>query len=88
MEHHHIVCSCHSPEHIVEFVVNDEPDDPDLFWVQVQLRQWRPWWKRVWVALRYVFGYQCRYGHWDSASVSREEATKLRDYLNRHFGDG
>jgi hypothetical protein len=54
----------------------------ELCWIEVQLHQWRPWWKRVWVALRYVLGYESRYGHWDCTTIDITEGKKLVNFLN------
>ena len=85
---HHIVCQCNSVEHVVQFTADDTDDEQSVCYIEVQLRQHRGFWKRTWVALRYIFGYQCVYGHWDCTSLSQEEAKKLLDFLknNTHAG--
>jgi hypothetical protein len=81
---HHIVCSCHSTEHLVQFVADDPDDEEAVCYVEVQLIQYRSFFQRAKVALRYLFGYQCRYGHWDCTSLDQEEAQKLYDFLKTH----
>jgi hypothetical protein len=34
------------------------------------------------VAIKYIFGYQCKYGHWDCTSLGYNEAKDLRNFLN------
>ena len=54
----------------------------ELCWVEVQLHQWRPLWKRIYVAIRYVLGYESRYGHWDCSTIDLKEGRKLRNFLD------
>jgi len=37
--------------------------------------------QRIWIAVRYVFGYECRYGHWDCWSLNIEDAESLKKLL-------
>jgi hypothetical protein len=41
-----------------------DPEDNELY-TSVFLNQYQNVFKRVWIALKYVFGYRCKYGHWD-----------------------
>ena len=84
MDHNHfIICSCQSPEHTIQFVCKEEREyDDDLCYVQVQLIQYRSFFQRVVVAIKYIFGYQCKYGHWDCTSLGYNEAKDLRNFLN------
>lgn len=82
-ETHHVVCECHSPDHIIQFSHMDDMDGNEICWVQVQLHQYRSFWTRLVVAIKYLFGYKSRYGHWDCTSIDIERGTMLRDYLTR-----
>lgn len=55
-------CRCHSPEHVLRFVLFG-PSEPEVC-VYTFLRP-DSFFKRVWNAVKYVFGYKCRYGHFD-----------------------
>jgi len=82
-ETHYFDCECESVEHTIRFVCDEyEPDDKELF-VEVQLMQHRSFVKRLWVALRYVFGYQCKYGHWDTTTFKQEDLVKLQELAER-----
>ena len=58
-------CACYSQDHTIclEYI-DDDPDD-SIVTLSVQLTKYRAWYKRLWAAIKYVFGYQSRYGHWD-----------------------
>ena len=82
-ETHHVICECHSPDHILQFSHMEDMDGDQICWTQVQLHQYHSFWQRVVIAVKYIFGYQCRYGHWDCTSIDLEQGKALRDYLNR-----
>ena len=82
-EIHHTVCNCGSPDHIVRFAYDSDMESDEVCWIEVQLRQWRSVWKRIYVAIRYILGYECRYGHWDCTTIDLTEAHKLHDFLGR-----
>lgn len=82
----HFRCACHSPEHTIVFDVDkDEMSDYDPFpemYLHVHLHQHRSIFKRIWVAIKYVFGYKCKYGHWDCWVLRSEDAERMRDMLD------
>ena len=72
-------CACGSDEHTIRFTLNKAEKE---VYLSVFLNQYRPWWKRVYVAIRYIFGYKCRYGHWDNWLMDENDAVRLRDMFN------
>jgi len=76
----HLDCDCGSPEHILRLMYDE--DERELY-TEVQLRQYRNIFKRVWVALKYVCGYTSRYGVWDCTCLSWEGIEKLNAFLNK-----
>lgn len=54
-------------------------------YMEVQLHTCKNIFKRLWVALKYIFGYKCAYGTWDSFIFGKEEEIKLYEFLKgRH----
>jgi len=86
-ETHHVICECHSPDHVLQFSHMDDMDGDEICWTQVQLHQHRSFWQRLVVAVKYLFGYECRYGHWDCTVIDIKQGKLLRDYLNRAIED-
>lgn len=80
MEDHYFSCACHSDDHVFRFVF--DPDDRELY-LSVFLCQYRPWYKRLWYAARYVLGYRSRYGDWDSTTIREKDIPRLRDLCDR-----
>lgn len=76
---HYLECACSSDEHTLRFTLDKE--DGEIY-TSVYLNRYLPWYKRAWHALRYVFGYHCKYGHWDCTVINREGAAKLRAILD------
>lgn len=68
-------CSCGSDEHTIRFVLDKK--DKEIY-LCVFLNQYRPWWKRIWIALKYVFGYKCKYGHWDNWTMVSTDVERLQ----------
>lgn len=79
METHFFECECMSDEHVFKFVY--DPTENELY-LSVHIRDWQPWWKRVWIAVKYVFGYKSKYGEWDTVIFQPRDAIRLRNILN------
>lgn len=81
-----IVCDCSTDEHTVRFSYQPEYRDmiPELY-IHYQLHQWRGFWKRVWVALRYIFRRKEIYGYWDVTLINTDNVIQLRDFLNSKY---
>lgn len=73
------VCECHSLDHM--FQLSYHKDVPTLYFT-VHLAT-ETFWRRLLTAIKYVFGYRCRYGDFDEIILSLEKAQELRDHLNK-----
>lgn len=72
-----MVCQCTSTEHQV--VYWKDPEDRQVY-MSVYLAP-LPLLKRIWEAIRYVFGYRCRYGHWEEFVMGEEHLADLRQII-------
>ena len=81
---HHIICACYSDEHtlrLMHFKADPERENSDEVYWSVYLNPY-PWYKRLWVAVRYVFGYRSKFGSWDSGPMMDSGAVeRLRTFL-------
>ena len=82
---HHVICACNSDEHtlrLMHFKADPEGgDDFDEVYWSVYLNPY-PWYKRLWVALRYLFGHRSKFGSWDSGPMMDADAVEqLRVFL-------
>ena len=73
-------CACHSSEHTLRFMWDDEDNS---IYTEVLLSQYHGFFKRVWMALKYVFGYTCRYGHFDCFLMQPKDADRLKQMLSK-----
>jgi len=75
-------CDCTDVDHVffTRHLIWDGEADMDCLEVGVQLAPLNPWYKRIWVALKYVFNPHGSYSHWHSTDVS--DPTALRDHIN------
>ena len=83
--YHHVICTCTSADHDIRFVKDTRDGD---VWVEVQLVAVDNIWRRIYNAIRYIFGYRSKYGHWDTTLISKEEAKKLQHFLKRYSEQG
>lgn len=80
----YIRCACHTPEH--HFILHDGPDyngdyEPWVY-LETHLFNYLPWYKRIWPAIRYIFGYKSRYGNFDSINIGEKDMVKIRDFFD------
>ena len=68
------ICDCHSLEH--HFVLWYDEEDNELH-LTVHLVARAQWWKRIMPALRYIFGYNGRYGEYDNVILQPEDRDRL-----------
>lgn len=74
-------CECSSQEHT--FGIQFDTVDKEVMF-HVQLFQYRNVLQRMWVAVKYVFGYECKYGHWDTTMLNEEKFMDLYNLMGRY----
>jgi hypothetical protein len=73
-----IECDCSSFDHSVRFNIDNELGH---VYMDVPLKQWRPFYQRVWLAIKYIFGYTAKYGHYDTVILKQRDYDKIREIL-------
>jgi len=82
METKLVLCDCGWSEHqMIWSYFLDEEDEPFIY-VHIHLVGHNNIFQRVWLALRYVFGYPCKYGHWDEILIDEQVALELQEYID------
>lgn len=79
--HELFVCECSNVEHQMIFSWFPDQDDHELY-ASIHLVPIHNIFKRIWYALKYIFGYRCRYGHFEEFIFRKEDANKLQDLAN------
>jgi hypothetical protein len=69
------VCECSSMEH--QIVFSYDADENQVYCL-IYLTSYS-FWNRLKSGMKYIFGYHCRYGHWDEFIWKPEHAHKLRE---------
>lgn len=80
MKSYFFECQCSSDEHILKFIYDEE--DKELY-TTIYLSQYRNIFKRIWVAVRYIFGYKCKFGMWDCFLFKNEDIKELSELLKK-----
>jgi hypothetical protein len=80
METHYFECHCHSPEHTLSFHFFE--DEPKMLSAYIFLSP-DSFFKRIWNAIKYIFGYKCKYGHFDEFILNPKDAEKLINLLQK-----
>lgn len=88
MKNEYFECACFSPQHRAVFQLDTGEEhkfayEPELY-MEAYLRSYYNIFKRVWVALKYVFGGKTKYGHFDCFLLKYEDAERLKELLNQY----
>lgn len=71
-----LTCKCSSAEHTLLF----ESMDGDIY-VSMFLSE-LPLFKRIILAIKYIFGYKCRYGHYEEIILDKSNIKELKEIIN------
>lgn len=77
---HYFECECASNEHVLK--IYTDRDENEIH-VSVFLHQYRSFFHRIWIAIKYIFNYKCRYGHWDGFIFRNEDIGRLKELLDQ-----
>lgn len=77
-----IFCECFSPEHQVIFI-HDKEDK--CVYMETHLVTYKSFWKRLWIGIKYTFGYKCRFGNFDSIVLGSEQIKELEDLIKSYY---
>ena len=79
-EYHYIECDCTNDEHRI--VITKFDDDGEIY-VHYFLEQRKNIWERIKIAVKYIFGYKCKYGHFGETVLSKKEIERLKTFLEK-----
>jgi hypothetical protein len=72
-------CECSSNEHL--FKITFDAEDK-VAYIHTQLNN-DLWYQRLLNAIKYIFGYKCRYGHWEETILGIEKLTELKNIIDK-----
>lgn len=80
-----LICECHSVEHqIIISYSDDETEKGEKYpmcYAHIHLSK-VSFWRRLYYGIKYIFGYQCRYGSFEEFIFNPEDASKLQNVVN------
>lgn len=77
------ICDCENTEH--QIIFSHFADEPELY-MTTHLRK-LPFWQRLKYGIKYIFGYQSRYGAFDEFIFQPEDVYKLERLVAHLRGD-
>ena len=85
MKEEYFSCLCHSDEHTIRFTYFedqfDDIEDAEIY-LSVFLNEYS-FFKRLWLGIKYIFGYKCRYGHFGCWSLKPNDAKRLKELIEK-----
>lgn len=78
------LCSCGSSEHQILTEYDEEYKE---LHVQIHLVTYKNFFQRLFVAVKYLFGYKSRYGQWDSLILTEDNSKILFSQLEKLRSD-
>lgn len=73
------ICKCYNTEH--QLIFSYFTDEKEVY-VSVHLIPEYKIFRRIWKAIKYIFGHRSRYGHFDEFIFKPEDADKLQSIVN------
>ena len=73
-----IICECGSAEHQMVLHYDDDKDLGRMVYVEIHLAS-LVWYKRLWLGIKYIFGYKCCYGNFEEMILSPKHARQVYD---------
>ena len=80
----YIECDCGDFDHL--FRLTYWKDDPDFIYMYIHLRP-HGFFRRMWNATKYVFGWRSKYGDFDELLLNPEYAEKFKLVLEQFLAD-
>lgn len=75
------ICACHSVEHQLVISYSTEEKYKEVY-CSIHLKPERNIFKRIWHAVKYIFGHRSNYGDFDEFIFKPEDADKLQEVVN------
>ena len=73
-----LVCVCSSDEH--QIILHKDEEDK-MVYCTIHLVT-LPFWSRLLAAIKYLFGYKCRYGNFEEIILDKRHVNKLENLVN------
>ena len=74
----YVECDCRSHDHLLRFY--HERGEDDEMGVSIQMSHYLPWWRRAWVALKYLVGADARC-HYGDALLDHDARKRVAEFV-------
>lgn len=81
-EYEYIECVCSCACHNLRFSWDPDPSFPKIL-VSVFLNSYYGFFRRIWLAIRYIFGFKSKYGQFDEVILMNEQVEQLENMCDR-----
>ena len=68
-------CRCGANEHTLRFILDLEERE---LYASIFLDPTLPWWRRLWIGIKYIFGVVPSFGHFGTWVLREEDVERLR----------
>jgi len=75
-----IICECGLTEHQFLLALYEWEDEVEVY-MEPHLATYRNFFERVWAAIRYVFGYRCKYGEFDCVVLGEGQLQQMLNFI-------
>ncbi len=80
LERTYIDCECESIDHVIRFTY--DPDDK-MLWAEVMLKDYLPWYKRLVIGVKYIFGSRAQYSAYDVTIIKPADYDRFLELINK-----
>ena len=74
-----LICECGSTEHQIVYSYDEEYNEVDC---SIHLSNYNGFLWRLKLAVKYLFGYKCVFGHWDNFHLGEDHIEQLEEIVN------
>jgi hypothetical protein len=79
----HIECECGQKQHLINLTLDADPGQPPFLDIHIQMNHYLGFFKRVWVAIKYIFGStSCKNLHWDCIVLGVDQAKQMNQIIS------
>lgn len=87
-KHNYFDCICGCMEHVIRFCYyTEEQPEWSLVYLHTGLRPDYRFYKRIWVAIKHVFGFKCKYGDFDETVLDKDAVKEIITLLTKYLED-
>ena len=73
-----LICACSSDEH--QIILHKDEEDKVVYCTIHLVKL--SFWNRLLAAIKYVFGYKCKYGNFEEIILDKRHVNKLENLVN------